>query len=66
MRPREVVRVFPVGNSWLVTWRAGSEQRSFDGKEAAISFATGRARTMHPCTVVVVGKNGATEYELNF
>jgi hypothetical protein len=66
MRPWEVVRVFPVGNSWLVTWRGGNEQLSFDGKQAAITFATERARKLRPCTVTVIDKEGETEYELTF
>lgn len=66
MRRRELVRVFPVANSWLVTWRGGSEQLSFDSKEAAVAFATERARKLAPCTLTVVNREGETEYELNY
>ena len=66
MKPGEAVRVSPVGNSWLVSWRSGNEQCSFDAKEAAIAFATERAKKLRPCTLPVIDRQGDTEYELNY
>jgi len=66
MKPREVVRVFPVGNSWLVSWRGGGEQCSFGEKEVAVAFATECARRLRPSTLAVIDREGETEYELNY
>jgi hypothetical protein len=62
----QIVRVFPMVRRWLVSYRNGEKQNSFESKEEAETFATVQARKDSPARVVVIDRHGETEYELRF
>jgi hypothetical protein len=63
---RDIVRVFQVGNTWMVTYRNGSESQGFGTKQAAESFAKTTAAKRRPCVLVVMNQESIIEYEMEF
>lgn len=62
----EVIRVFPVGIEWIVTFRRGQLTKQFANREAAEAFARQIANANRPSSLQILGPLGVVETEERF
>jgi hypothetical protein len=62
----EIIRIFPLGNRWVVTFDTSHTLRHFESKGAALDFSRGAAASRTASIVRVLNKDGGVEDEQYF
>ena len=66
METHKLVRVFPEGESWMVSYLGGYVQYGYGNRADAEHAAKTIAQSRRPSTVRLVNGDGETEYELTY
>lgn len=66
MGAREIVRVFPLKEGWVVSYRGGQRQMRFERKDDAEAAALEFAKGHRPSTLMMINEKGDSEYEIVF